>query len=144
MEAMDEWLEFFRPHFDSETETVRFVEECESQSSPANTAKILMHQTQRLVSLADQVLEIRPYDESLHVLFLIMCSENISKLQDGYVGEGKSRTYVRRFFERFLSQADKDFLGMALLMTTISRLALTGLLIYSMTLDVTLFMKETI
>ncbi len=108
---MNDCLDFFRPHFDAEPEAVRFVKECERQSPPANTAKILMHQTQRLISLADQVLEIRTYDESLHVLFLIMCSENISKLQDGYLGDGKSRAYVRRFFERFLSQADKDILG---------------------------------
>jgi len=70
-----------------------------------------MHQAQRLISLADEVLRIRPYDESLQVFFLIMCAENIAKLHDGFNGEGKSRFYVRKFFEKFLSNHDKEILA---------------------------------
>jgi hypothetical protein len=40
-----------------------------------------------------------------------MCIENISKLHDSYDKERKSRHYVHRFFENFLSDDDKLILG---------------------------------
>ena len=108
---MEEWLEFYKPYFSTEDEAIQFVQDCEKQSPPRNTSKILMHQAQRLISLADEVLKIRPYDESLQVLFLIMCAENIAKLHDRFNGEGQSRVFVRRFFKKFLSNEDKMTLG---------------------------------
>lgn len=71
----------------------------------------MMHQTQRLVSLADDLPQFKPHKEPLQVLFLVICSENISKLHDGFSGEGKSRHYVRSFFTKFLFQSDKDALS---------------------------------
>lgn len=69
-----------------------------------------MHQTQRLISIADDFPSLRPEEESLQILFLLMCTENISKLHDGFKKEGKSRYYVHRFFENFLSDNDKQIL----------------------------------
>ena len=46
----------------------------------------------------------------LKVLIMIMCVENIAKLQDGYTGEFRSRYYVEKFFKDFLSDNDKDTL----------------------------------
>jgi hypothetical protein len=71
----------------------------------------MMHQTQRLVSIADDLPQFRPNKEPLQVLFLVMCSENIAKLHDGFSGEGKSHHYVQHFFNMFLSQSDKDALS---------------------------------
>jgi hypothetical protein len=111
VKAMKKWLDFYIPHFNKESIAIQFVKECEKQSPPLNTAKIMMHQAQRLICLADQVLKIRPNDESLYVFFLIMCTENISKLHDSFMGEGKSRFYVKRFFKKFLSEEDKEILA---------------------------------
>ena len=108
---MQIWIDFYQPFFSGQQDVEKFVSDCERLGPPKNTAKILMHQTQRLVSLSDDVEKIRPHDEPLKVLFLIMCAENIAKLHDGFTGEGQSRTYVRKFFNDFLSQADKDTLG---------------------------------
>jgi hypothetical protein len=108
---VQEWIDFYRPFFPSQGEVEKFVSVCEQLASPSNTAKILMHQAQRLVALADDIDTIRPKDEPLKVLFLTMCAENIAKLHDGYSGDGQSRAYVRKFFNDFLCQADKDKLG---------------------------------
>ncbi len=105
---MEKWLVFYNPHFTSPDEAKKFVESCEKHSD--NVVKILMHQTQRLISLSDDIQKIRPHDETLQLLFLIMCVENISKLQDGYTGDKKSSQYVRKFFNDFLSDDDKDLL----------------------------------
>jgi hypothetical protein len=89
-------------------------------------AKIMMHQTQRLVSLADDFPKLRPKRESLQLLFLMICAEHISKVHDGFTGEGQSKKYVKRFFNDFLSQSDKDKLGASFIdnavlpMTTLS------------------------
>lgn len=108
---MQKWIDFYQPFFPSLEEVTDFVSSCEQLAPPNNVAKILMHQTQRLISLADDIQVIRREKESLQVLFLIMCAENIAKLHDAFTGEGQSRAYVRRFFNNFLSQADQDTLG---------------------------------
>ena len=84
------------------------MESCETH--PNNVAKVLMHQVQRLISLSDDIQKIRPNDEPLKLLILIMCVENVAKLHDGYTGESKSKHYVKKFFNDFLSDADKDLL----------------------------------
>jgi len=105
---MDKWFTFYKPHFISQDEAKKFVESCETH--PNNDAKILMHQVQRLISLSDDMQKIRPNDEPLQLLFLIMCVENVAKLHDGYTGEYKSQHYVKKFFDDFLSDDDKDLL----------------------------------
>lgn len=110
---MEPWLNFYLQHFASREEAEEFVQACEmlQPSAPNHIAKVMMHQTQRLVSIADDLPQFRPHKEPLQVLFLLMCSENIAKLHDGFSGEGQSRHYVQQFFNKFLLQPDKDFLA---------------------------------
>jgi hypothetical protein len=108
---MERWLNFYRAFFPSEEALRDFVEACEQLCPPRNTAKIMMHQIQRLVSIADDLPIIRPHDDSLRLLFLLMCAENIAKLHDEFKGQGQSRKFVQRFFEEFLETIDKDTLG---------------------------------
>lgn len=107
---MDKWADFYEALFTSRREAEFFVEKCEAltPTDERHTAKIMMHQTQRLISIADDLPRLRPKRESLQLLFLIICAENISKLYDGFKGEGQSRKYVKLFFDKFLSQAEKD------------------------------------
>ena len=108
---MDQWLGFYREFFATLDDAKRFVIDCEAQAPPDNAAKIIMHQAQRLISISDDIPKIRSSREGLQLLFLIMCAENISKLQNDFKGEGQSRAHVRRFFNEFLSDKDKDQLG---------------------------------
>ena len=108
---MEKWLNFYRPFFPTEKEVRSFVEACEQLVPPNTAAKIMMHQTQRLVSLSDDIATIRPHREALRTLFLIMCAENISKLHDNFLEEGQSRAHVRKFFDEFLDADDQRFLA---------------------------------
>jgi len=107
---MDEYLAFYNLYFEKQDEAKKFVETCEMQTHPNNVAKIMMHQVQRLISLSDDMQKIRPNDDALKLLILIMCTENVAKLHDGYTGESKSWHFVDKFFKDFLSDGDKDLL----------------------------------
>lgn len=110
---MEAWIDFFAPFFDSRAAAEGWVARCEALTPPQNAAKIMMHQTQRLISLADDVPTIRPHAESLQLLFLLVCAEHIAKLHDGFAGEGQSRAYVQRFLESFVSDGDRRTLSSA-------------------------------
>lgn len=109
-DAMNEYVSFFEPHFDDSSKAEYFVSKCEilTPSDPNHKAKIMMHQTQRLVSIADDIPKLRPRRESLQLLFLMICVEHVSKLHDGFTGAGQSKKYVKKFFDQFLSQPDKE------------------------------------
>lgn len=110
---MQQWIDFYLPFFPTEADARSFVQACEMLAPPNSAPKIMMHQSQRLISISDDIPRIRPHDESLRLLFLMMCAENIAKLHDQFQGDGQSRAYVRRFFETFLDEADRDALGIA-------------------------------
>jgi hypothetical protein len=122
-----EAIDFYLPFFPTEADTRTFVQACEDLAPPHNTAKIMMHQGQRLVSISDDVPRIRPHCEQLRLLFLLMCAENIAKLHDGFQGEGQSRAYVLRFFEQFLSDTDRYALGASFVDHSHPRLRRLGL-----------------
>ena len=111
---MDQWIDFYALCFASRDEARAFVQQCEALSGP-HAAKIIMHQGQRLISLADDIPRIRPGRESLQLLFLIICAENIAKLADDFDGEGQSHRYVGRFFEQFLTPYEQDRIGLSFL-----------------------------
>ena len=94
---MTDWLSFYARFFASPVEAERFVEACEAQRPPNNVAKLIMHQAQRLISLAEDVPRIRPKRESLQVFFLAVCAEAVAKLHAAPRLLG-SRRAVRKFF----------------------------------------------
>lgn len=110
---MTKWINFYRPFFASDDETKSFVNTCEELAPDVanHDAKIMMHQTQRLVSIADDLSNLRPGREALQLLFLMICVEHISKLHDGFTEDGQSKRYVKRFFAEFITEAAKDKLG---------------------------------
>lgn len=110
---MTKWINFYRPFFENENETKTFIALCEqlAPNSVNHNAKIMMHQTQRLVLIADDIANPRSGREALQLLFLMICVEHISKLHDNFTGEGQSKKYVKRFFAEFISESAKDKLG---------------------------------
>ena len=106
---MEDWIDFYEPFFATRADARKFVSDREGldASDPKHPAKIMMHQTQRMISLSDDLPTIRPGRESLQLVFLLICAEHIAKLHDNFNGEGHSRAYVRDFFGKFLTAVDK-------------------------------------
>jgi hypothetical protein len=114
---MEKWIEFYAPFFASDEEAAAFVNSYEQlkPESALHRAKIMMHQVQRMVTLADDMAKLRPGRESLQLLFLMACAENISKIFHGYNKEGQSRHFIDKFFKQFLSHEDKEILELSFL-----------------------------
>ncbi len=106
---MEKWIDFYEPFFISKDEAVSFVNKYEElcPGGAAHTAKIIMHQTKRLVSLADDIPNIRKGNETIPLLFLLVCAEHTAKLYHNFESEGQSKVYVRRFFNEFVNEDDK-------------------------------------
>lgn len=107
----DKWVGFYERFFPTPSEAQAFVERCES-GPDYPPIKVMMHQAQRLVSLSDEIWELRRRD-ALQVLFLIICAECEAKLQAGFQGDGQSKAYVKKFFARFLSADDQILMSSA-------------------------------
>ena len=110
---MDKWIEFYTPYFQTEDEAKLFIESLEAlgRTDPMHPAKIMMHQVQRLVTLADDIDKIRPGRAPMRVFFLMVCAENIAKMHAKYDEEGKSKFHAVKFFDDFCSGDDKNTLS---------------------------------
>lgn len=107
---MNKWIDFYEQFFPDRTAAELFVEELEAINDPVipkHRAKIMMHQVQRLISLADDVIKIRNCKESIQLLFLLICAENIAKLFHNFKSEGKSKAFVHKFFDEFVIGDDR-------------------------------------
>lgn len=106
---MTDWLSFYERFFASADDARAFVDACESTNPPDHAAKLIMHQGQRLISLAQDIPSIRPSRESLQVFFLIVCAEAIAKLDTG--SELGSRESVRRFVCTLVPEPHRSAFG---------------------------------
>lgn len=112
----NKWIDFFKPFFPTLKDAFAFVKACESinpdykplEELEDSTPKIMMHQTVRLISLSDDIRTIKPSKDPLSLFFIIVCAECVAKLSDHYNGEGKSRDYVRKFFNDFIRPKDRQ------------------------------------
>ncbi len=109
----DKWIDFFEQFFENRCKAQEFADDLEcitDPSVPKHRAKIIMHQTQRIISLADDIPQIRKGKESLQLMFLLICAENIAKTYFDFKGDGKSKYFVRKFFKEFVVEEDKNIL----------------------------------
>jgi hypothetical protein len=134
----DSWLAFYRPYFQSDPDAASFVDRCEAQRPPYNAAKLIMHQTRRLIHLANNIPQIEPKRESLQLLFLIICAECVAKLHQGFSADGQSRRHVRLFFNTLLPAAYREKLCNGFVSTTYKPLRLRRIidLLYDVRCDV--------
>lgn len=106
---MNAWLNFYRAYFANEDALKCFAEGCEQLEADdsKHRAKIMMHQGQRLLTIADAMEAVVSARLSLKLLFLLIASENISKLSVAFRGEGQSKYYVKKFFNEYCLPQDR-------------------------------------
>lgn len=109
---MDKWEEFYSPYFSSSGDLKDFISECESLNldDKRHRAKLMMHQGQRLISLANNSECMDIERDPLKLLFLLIAVEAVSKLHDNFTKSGCSKQYVLSFFEKFTTDDEKDFI----------------------------------
>jgi hypothetical protein len=120
MVEIKRWAAFVKPCFSDTIKAERFVKKCENLPKEKQNAKLMLHQAQRLVTLADDIYKIRPRD-SLRVLFLISCAEAIAKLYENFTGECEVYKHVELFFTKLCDPKDIKSLNNAFYILTIKK-----------------------
>ena len=108
---MNQWVDFYDDYFSDREEVEKFVsdlEEVVDSSHSRYRAKIIMHQAQRLISLSDDIINIREGRESLQLLFLLVCAENVAKIYHEFDHVGQSKNFVKKFFYDLLDKDDRS------------------------------------
>lgn len=76
-----------------------------------STPKVILHQTARLVSLADWMDEAAPSRPALKIFFFVVLAEAVAKMTFAFTGKGESKAHVHRFFEELCPSPDRDMLS---------------------------------
>ena len=71
----------------------------------------MFHQTARIISLADKLGDYIAYRPAINLLFYIMTAELVAKLYYNFEEEGKSKEYVKKFFNDFCTIDNKQKLS---------------------------------
>lgn len=76
-------------------------------------AKVVLHQTARLVSLADWMDEAAPARPALKIFFFVALAEAVAKMTFRFKRNGESRSHVHLFFEDLCPLSDRTRLARA-------------------------------
>ena len=87
---------FFAPAFDKSLETSKKFYEAVAPSGGYSDAKIILHQTARMLWLADQIDLVAKGRPAFQILFYLTAAELIAKIVSKYEGEGESRRHVQK------------------------------------------------
>lgn len=103
--------EFYAPAFPNGAAAQEFVECIEGIPAQQSKAKIVLHQTARMLWLADHIEPFARGRPALLILFYVIAAEAVAKLVKGFQGEGESKRHVRLFFEDICSQRQRSILA---------------------------------
>ncbi len=76
-----------------------FVDCVEGIDVSVSKAKLVIHQAARMLWLGDRIAECARGRPALQIFFHLIAAEAVSKITFAFDGEGRSREYVRKFFE---------------------------------------------
>lgn len=114
-----DFVAFYAPAFQGDNEAAaRFLQEVKDLPKEHARAKIALHQAARMVWLGDQIEEIAAGRPALQILFLLIAAEAVSKIVFKFTEEGRSREFVRRFFEEICNDDHRAVLASAFSMNT--------------------------
>jgi hypothetical protein len=105
------FTEFFRGAFTDAESVARFVAGVEQIDANESKAKIVVHQTARMLWLADRIEEVAKGRAALYIAFYLIAAEAVAKMVSGFTGEGKSRFHVRLFFREICSDLHRQRLA---------------------------------
>jgi hypothetical protein len=105
--------EFFSQAFGGSSGVRKFVNCVENIPAQLSPAKIVLHQTARMLWLARRMQECARDRPALQILFFMIAAEAVAKLVVGYNGEGASRKHVNIFFKEICSEPHRERLDRA-------------------------------
>lgn len=94
-----ELVDFFSPHFESKDTLMEFLSDAFDYENGSVTKRQMLYQTQRFVSLANNIEKISSSSDGLRILFLRICLESLQSL---------SNCKKERFFDDFCDSFSND------------------------------------
>jgi len=104
---------FFAPAFDNSLEASKKFYEAVAPAGGYSDAKIILHQTARMIWLADQIDTVAAGRPAFQILFYLTAAELIAKILAKYEGEGESKKHVQKFFSEICDSPQKERLERA-------------------------------
>lgn len=95
---------FYRKNFKSEKDMTSFFVKVFQNDKKDKTPRQMMNQIQRLVSLADDIVQIRPGRDSLRIFFIKTCLEALCALS------GMKKTDFYESFPSYMSDKGKAYI----------------------------------
>lgn len=108
-----DYTRFFRNVFSDYGEAKAFIESIEKTDTDKCLAKLVIHQTARMLWLADRIDVIARGRPALQILFYIIAAEAVAKIYKNFKGEGRSKEHVLIFFEQLSSDEHRSLLSKA-------------------------------
>lgn len=111
----NEWIEFYESYVECD-QVSRVVARCLElgEKDPEYNARRIMLQCKRMIEISRAQDDVTINSDALKLLFLMILAENASKLFYDFADDGRSREYVRRFFEELTTKDQRDYLNRSL------------------------------
>jgi hypothetical protein len=107
--------EFFKDYFNNESDFDEFYKSIYSNDK----APKMLHQIARIISLADELGDYIEYRPAINLLFYIITAELVAKLFYDFEDEGRSKEYVKKFFNDFCTNNSKQKLSNSIIKDSI-------------------------
>src|ERR1700731_89786 len=104
---------FYSSVFGGSTEASTKFYEAVAPSGVYSDAKIILHQTARMVWLADKVEDGALGRPAFQILFYLTAAELVAKIVAKYEGEAESKKHVQKFFSEICESSQKERLEKA-------------------------------
>jgi hypothetical protein len=109
--ALIDFPAFYEGVFPNAKAARDFYSEVDRLPPNHNTAKVVLHQTARMVWLADKIDEVARGRPAFQILFYLIAAELVAKLVFNFKGRGKVWYHVLKFFTEICGDETKVRLG---------------------------------
>jgi hypothetical protein len=104
---------FFVSAFDGSLEVSTKFYEAVATPGVYSDAKTILHQTARMLWLADRIDEVAAGRPAFQILLYLTAAELVAQLASKYEGEGESKKHVQHFFSDICASSQKERLQKA-------------------------------
>jgi len=109
--ALIDFPAFYEGVFPSAKAAEDFYSEVDRLPPNHNTAKVILHQTARMVWLADKIDDVARGRPAFQILFYLIAAEFVAKLVSNFKGRGKVGDHILKFFTEICCDETRVRLG---------------------------------
>ncbi len=105
-----EYIKFFSDFFEDEEKAINLLKTCYEMSEQDVRPRRIINNISRLISLGDELISLKPGRYGLAIFYWIVSIEAVSHIANRGEKERFKIKIIRDFFEKYINEADKEFL----------------------------------